>query len=126
MRRYRTGTRWCVWRWTHAPFLTRLHIVKAPWFAVCLHWIHKPDAEPHEHDHPVSFLSLILRGWYHQSWNGGHFKPSRWLNLVRATDRHRITAVGPGTLTLCFMGPKVREWGYHTPRGWVHWKAHRP
>lgn len=26
------------------------------------------------------------------------------------------------TITLCFMGPKVREWGFFTCGGWVMWK----
>jgi hypothetical protein len=121
MRRYRTGTQWCVWRWSIAPFLTRLHIIKTPWFAICLHWIHRADAEPHEHDHPVSFLSLILRGSYVER-RAGKFRARVWMNAVRATDTHRILWVASNTLTLCLMGPKVREWGYHTPDGWVCWK----
>src|SRR5262245_57492885 len=64
-RLYRSGTKWCVWRWTDvdSEYITRLHLIKTPWFAICLHWINKPDAEPYLHDHPVSFLSVILRGW---------------------------------------------------------------
>jgi hypothetical protein len=125
MREYKSGTRWCVWRWTEVPseYIRRLHLIKCPWFAVCLHWLLKPDPEPYLHDHPVSFLSLILRGWY------GEYGPdaphlNRWFRWYRATDRHSIVEVAPGTVTLCFMGPRVREWGYHTPSGWVHWKQY--
>lgn len=121
MRRYRTGTQWCVWRWSLAPFLTRLHLIKTPWFALCLHWIHKADSEPYEHDHPVSFLSLILRGGYLEKRSGA-FQQRLWFNYIRATDTHTILDVCPHTLTLCLMGPKVREWGYHTPKGWICWK----
>jgi hypothetical protein len=124
MRRYRTGTQWCIWRWSVAPFLTRLHIVKTPWFAICLHWIHKADAEPWEHDHPVSFLSIFLRGRYAEI-RDGELKIRKRLNFVKATDTHRILAVGRGVLTLCFMGPKVREWGYHTPDGWIYWRDYQ-
>lgn len=132
-RKYKTGTRWCFWRWTDvdSEYITRLHVLKTPWFAVCLHWIHKPDPEPHLHDHPVSFLSLILRGWYWE-FRGGEANGSRgpfpcfhrhWFNRVRATDRHSICEVAPdGALTLALMGPKVREWGFHTPAGWVYWR----
>lgn len=108
-----------------------------PWFAICVHWINKPDAEPHLHDHPVSFLSLILRGWYEEErithvhlpslgYIGDETRSGRrtWWNYIKASsgDRHRITQVRPGTVTLCFMGPKKREWGFHTPEGWVYWK----
>lgn len=129
-REYKSGTRSCFWRWTRvdSEYITRLHIVKTPWFAVCLHWINKPDAEPWLHDHPVSFLSIVLRGGYAElraSGDGdiGH-KVHRWFNFVRAhrADRHRIIFARKNTLTLCFMGPKEREWGFHMPEGWVMWK----
>ncbi len=132
-RRYKTGTAWCVWRWTDvaSEYITRLHILKTPWFAICLHWIRKPDPEPYLHDHPVSFLSLILRGWYSEirhkksgRWSEWAVLHHRWFNFIRATrdDSHSIDTCDPRTVTLCFMGPKVREWGYHTDDGWVYWR----
>jgi hypothetical protein len=134
MRKYVSGTRWCVWRWTDvdSEYITRLHVIKTPWFAICLHWIHKPDPEPYLHDHPVTFLSVVLRGGYTEMrrklwqsdgrWNRKH--EVRWFNWVRADgrDQHSICEVKPRTLTLCFMGPKTREWGFHTMDGWVYWK----
>lgn len=124
-RKYKSGTVWCVWRWsdTDSEYLTRLHLLKTPWFALCLHWIHKADPEPWLHDHPVSFLSIVLRGAYAENRNG--FWRNRFLwNYVKASpdDRHSILWVEPGTLTLALMGPKRREWGFHTPDGWVRWK----
>jgi hypothetical protein len=117
MRLYKTGTRWCFWRWTFvdSDYITRLHILKTPWFAICLHWINSPDPEPYLHDHPVSFLSLILWGWYEEHrGERGIILRQRWWNWIRATDRHTICEVAPrGALTLCLMGPKVREWGFH-------------
>ena len=104
-------------------YITRLHLVKTPWFAVCLHWLNHPDPEPFHHDHPVSFLSIILSGMYIENRNG---VPALrlWFNWMEASprDRHTITYVAPGTLTLCLMGPKTREWGFHMPNGWVGWK----
>lgn len=126
-RRYRTGTRWGVWLWTDvtSDYIRRLHVVKTPWFAICLHWLRKPDPEPWHHDHPVTFLSLVLRGGYsevrvrgEQVWAPTH----HWWNFIRATDKHTIVSVRPSTVTLCLMGPKVREWGYHTDKGWVYWR----
>lgn len=136
-RKYRSGTKWCVWRWTDvdSEYIRRLHVIKTPWFAICLHWILKPDPEPHLHDHPVTFLSLILRGGYTETRAEScclleHCTICEceithcWFNFIRAEprDRHTIVAVKPGTLTLCFMGPKRREWGFHTSEGWVYWK----
>lgn len=129
-RKYKTGTRWALWLWTdvYSEYITRLHILKTPWFAICLHWIKKPDPEPYLHDHPVTFLSLVLWGRYTEVRQRGaepaRYNINRWWNFFRASeqDQHSITWCAPNTLTLCFMGPKSREWGYHTRKGWVHWK----
>ena len=127
MREYKSGMRWAFWRWTKVPsdYIFRLHLLKTPWFAVCLHWIKGPDAEPWLHDHPVTFLSLILRGRYTEKRGVNKDHCYRvWWNFIRANraDRHKIVAVTPGTLTLCFMGPKRQEWGFYTQDGWVWWK----
>ena len=129
-RLYKSGTRFCFWRWTlvDSEYIVRLHLLKTPWFAICLHWLMKPDPEPYLHDHPVSFLSLILRGSYRErrvkNAQGLHIKENKWFNWIRATpdDRHSIVWVAPKTLTLCLMGPTVRRWGYHNGEQWMHWK----
>ena len=130
-RKYKSGTGWCVWRWTdvESEYILRLHVLKTPWCAVCLHWIRKPDKEPYLHDHPVSFLSLVLRGQYAElRQKPGDFTPRylvhRWFNFIRASehDRHRIIFTRRNTLTLCFMGPKTREWGFHSQGRWIGWK----
>lgn len=130
-RLYKSGTKWCIWRWTDvdSEYITRLHVIKTPWWAICIHWINKPDAEPWLHDHPVSLLSIILRGGYHERrYTNGYFSTPfhRWWNYIKASpyDQHRIIHVLPNTVTLAFMGPKRREWGFHTDNGWVHWKEY--
>lgn len=124
MRLYKSGTKWCFWRWTitDSEYITRLHLLKTPWFAICIHWLNKPDAEPYLHDHPVSFLSIILKGGYYETRLNGNLYFRHRFNFIRATDCHNITAVVPGTITIAFMGPKTREWGFHTETGWIHWK----
>jgi hypothetical protein len=105
---------------TDTPYLTRLHLVHSPYGSIMLHWL-TPDPQPDMHDHPVAFASFILRGGYLEETPNGE-KVIRWLNLKRPTDLHRITS---GTaLTLVFAGPRRREWGFHTPEGWVHWKEY--
>lgn len=123
LRKYKSGTGWCLWRYTEvdSTYIRRLHVLKTPWFAICLHWLLKPDPEPYNHDHPVTFLSFVLRGWYREERVvDGQItvRSHRWWNFIRATttDAHTIIAVAPNTLTLCFMGPKTREWGFHKPQ----------
>lgn len=124
-REYKSGSGWCFWRWTYTPsgYLTRLHLLKTPWFAVVLHFMKGPDPEPFMHDHPVSFLSIILRGGYveKRGWFG-EYVWRRWFNLVRCTDQHTIVEIWGKPITLCLMGPKVQEWGFfdreNTKMGW--------
>lgn len=130
-RLYKSGSRWAFWRYTFTDsgYITRLHILKTPWFAICLHRLNEPDPEPYLHDHPVSFLSLILRGGYRERRiRNGKFivTTNNWYNYIRATpdDAHSIISVKPKTLTLCFMGPKTRDWGYHINDTWMYWKTY--
>lgn len=133
-----TGVRWCFWRWSDAqePYLTRLFLIKTPWFAICLNHIKAPDSgDPH--DHTSAFFSIFLRGWYVErrvtNWNGtivDSVRRVQFFNYMRGCDwdAHRILSVPEGGMfTLCLMGPKVREWGYHTKyRGWILWSDYTP
>lgn len=135
-RKYKSGSRWALWRWTETPsgYITRLHLLMTPFFAICLHWISTPDKEPWLHDHPVSFLSIILRGWYVEKRTEAvcgfrstpRLRVRKWWNFIRASDldTHTIVLTQKRTLTLCFMGPKRRVWGFHTDDGWVDWKTY--
>jgi len=131
-REYRHGTRWCVWRWKDIVlfgdlYLRRLHVFQCPWFSVLLHWFYKPDPQPDLHDHPVSFLSVVLRGGYTEIREiGGARKTQdiRYLNFIRSQDKHRIVRIDQNTVTLCFAGPREREWGFHTERGFVPWQSY--
>lgn len=135
-RKYKSGSKWAWWRWTYTDsgYITRLHIVMTPLFAICVHWINKPDPEPYLHDHPVSFLSLVLKGWYQETrWESSAIvgdilyshKVSRW-NFLRAhfNDRHTIYDVAPGgCVTLALMTRKKRDWGFHVSEDeWIGWK----
>lgn len=116
-------------RWTDVPteHIRRLHLLKTPFGAVCLHWLAGADPDPHLHDHPTSFLSIVLRGGYveHRAKGAQNRIVARhWFNFIKASpeDRHRILDVLPGTLTLCFMGPKVRDWGFHIRGQFIPWR----
>jgi hypothetical protein len=98
-----------------------------------IHWITKPDPEPFMHDHPVPFWSFILKGSYVERRRHADgsvwFHWRKWFNRFKAhpDDRHHIVAVAPGgAITLCLMGKKTREWGYHTRDGrWVYWRDYQ-
>jgi len=126
----------------------RVYLFRCRWFGILLHRLRRPDHDRDMHDHPWSFLSIVLRGWYSEAVPGSADIQRVWidgrlvgveeipdgLRLVpdqtrvitffnwkraRRSDPHRISYVAPGTLTLVFHGPRRRDWGFHTREGWV-------
>lgn len=98
------------------------------WFPVniLLHHICRSDDQGF-HDHPWPWASLVVRGGYwEETPDGRYWRGAGSLRFRRATFAHRIdidaTKAGDETWTLFFVGLRVREWGYVTPTGWVHWK----
>lgn len=102
-----------------------------------LHNICTPDLDPHLHDHPWPFTSIILRGGYieerpvQMSPPQFEFDREETYRLVhgvgsvirrRATDRHRIVKVFPDTWTLFITGPQLHWWGFYTPLGKIYWR----
>lgn len=103
-------------------------------FNVTLHKIVRSD-EPVLHDHPWSFLTIVLKGgyWEHtpvfnndgrkiaefQEWRG----PGSIIRR-KANEYHWLELdpeVGPAT-TLFFMGPQKREWGFLKGNTWFQWQ----
>ena len=128
-REYKSGSAWAFWRWSTPPsgYLTRLFLAHTPWGGVMVHWFNKPDQEPDPHDHPVNFLSLVLRGGYQEEITpqlgfGKFVRWVRWWNWITPKRIHRIVHVKPGTMTLCFYGPRRHDWGFHTSNGFVPWR----
>lgn len=65
-RLYKSGSKWAFWRWAESTllYMRRLMLVHTPLGGCMLNWISRPDPHPDLHDHPVNFVSFILRGWY--------------------------------------------------------------
>ena len=107
-------------------------------FAVRLHYIERPDLDRAFHDHPSTFVSLVLRGGYAEcrptsatpNWRGDEedsYTITRLpgsIALRRFTDRHRIVSVLPNTVTLVVWFSKRQSWGFYTPAGKVHWREY--
>lgn len=126
-RPYRTGSKWAFLRWTEVEtgYLERLHVVGTPWFSICVHWLLKPDGDSFLHDHPVDFLSVILRGAYAEIRADGKLYLRRFWNFIRARDYHSIVYVRPRTVTVCLMGPRRQTWGFLVPGfGKLPWRQY--
>ena len=107
------------------PYLRRWWIV--PRNEGCntyLHEILRSDDDRALHDHPWDNTSMILIGRYVEHTPEGSFlREPGWIGSRAATDSHRLEVLpGERAVTLFFTGPKLREWGFHCPKGWVHWK----
>jgi len=121
-------SRWCLWRWVDIikggeSYLARLIVLRTPWFQVLLHWINKPDEDGALHDHPWSFLSILLSGSYVED-RGRPSSDKRWLmdpvrktvrffNFKRLRDAHQIVAMNGNVITLILTGRRKKSWGFY-------------
>lgn len=102
-------------------YLERLRIIATPAFSIYLHRLGTPDSRPTLHDHPWSFLSIILRGGYRERRLNKHtmtveIKHRRFINIMRRDDAHSIEKLDETpTWSLLFVGRRRRTWGYWRP-----------
>ncbi len=122
------------------PYMLRWYIIpRNRWLNIYLHKFLRDDEDRALHDHPWWFLSLMIRGRYLEwtpctdddhplATNVGVMRYAPSLAFRRATHTHRIELpkdkagnIRP-TWTLVLTGRRVREWGFHCPQGWRHWR----
>lgn len=109
-------------------YMKRWRFVHTPWFGVRLHNIVRSDKDRELHDHPFTFVSVILAGGYVEETVDGRkvsYRPGQV--LVRSADvlhrldlnRDQVTGREIPAWTFVIRGPKVRQWGFLTHLGWV-------
>lgn len=91
---------------------------------VYLHEILRSDDDRALHDHPWLNTSMLISGRYVEHTPDGSFlREAGWIGGREATDAHRLEILpGERAYSLFFTGPKVREWGFLCPQGWVNWQ----
>lgn len=130
------------------PYLLRWWLIpRNPIFNVYLHCFMRSDDDRALHDHPWYSLSLALDGRMIEHTDEPH--RGRVLSVIEPGDwrwrapefahrlelpAHQVMVPRPGggtqlvnesprpAWTLFFTGPRLREWGFHCQRGWVHWE----
>jgi hypothetical protein len=109
------------------PYLRRWWIIPRNNFAnAYLHQFLRSDDEP-LHDHMYINLSYLLEGAYveHTIAQGGVHHAQRYsagdFRFRLPWTAHRIEIKEP-CWSLFLTGPRVREWGFHCPKGWRHWR----
>lgn len=124
------------------PYLLRWFVIpRNPWMSIYIHKFLRDDEDRALHDHPWWFVSLMLKGGYEEIvsesllvWFGELMPLSihrGWLSLAirKATHRHRVRLRrGPSgemlsCWTLVITGPRIREWGFWCPKGFVPWQV---
>lgn len=92
-----------------------------------LHKWFRSDDDRALHDHRSWSLSIILTGGYYEVTKDG----SRWCGVGsfifrRAETPHRVLLKdgAPAVWSIWLRGKSVREWGFHCPKGWRHWKEY--
>jgi hypothetical protein len=110
------------------PYLRRWWVVPRNNLAnAYLHQFLRSDDDHALHDHMYVNLSYLLEGTYveHTIAQGGVHHSRRYragdLRLRWPTTAHRIEVAEP-CWSLFLTGPRVRQWGFHCPGGWRHWR----
>lgn len=141
------GVRWAAFKRLDIPdfehpertYLRRWRLIETPWFGIKLHHILLPDGDRAFHDHPWSFVSLILKGGYTEETPRSlpgrpgllrgpgacifRRRPGS-LHRLAAEDLHRITELHGSCWTLVINGPRRREWGFVADGTWTDWRTY--
>lgn len=108
------------------PYMLRWFIIpRNRFFNIYHHVILRSDDDRALHDHPWWSLSIALDGDMVEVLPGEVRRTLRQGDIVlrTASSAHRLEIRdGGGCKTLFITGPRIREWGFHCPRGWKHWK----
>ncbi|WP_152982221.1 hypothetical protein [Prosthecomicrobium hirschii] len=112
-----------------SPYLLRWWLIpRNPVCNLYLHLFLRSDDDRALHDHPWWNVSWLLKGAYteHTIAAGGvHMRTVREAGAVkarRAGTAHRIELHAGPCWTLFVTGPRLRDWGFHCPQGWRHWR----
>jgi hypothetical protein len=111
------------------PYLFRWHILRSPGSCVYFHIQIADDPERPLHDHPWDNMSVILSGGFteiiqtHPTVSAIHEFSRKKGDVIfrKATAAHRLLMPTSGsyTMTQFTTGPKLRNWGFWYPHGWV-------
>lgn len=132
------------------PYLIRWTIFSCSLFSIKIHNILLSDYDCH-HDHPWSFISLILWGGYVEHTEKKSIVPTgrTLLSNPPQPETKEITVkksriYHPGNIlyrkaefahklelhqpcwTMVITFKKVRKWGFLTPKGWIEWFKYHP
>ena len=108
------------------PYMLRWWVIpRNRFFNIYHHVVLRSDDDRALHDHPWVSASIVVDGEVCEVLPG---RRARLLTAGRivlrgARSAHRLeTMPGQHYHSLFITGPRTREWGFHCPQGWKHWK----
>lgn len=108
------------------PYMLRWWLIpRNDTFNIYYHRILHDDDDRALHDHPWPSFSFVVSGKLMETTSDGQRVIVAGDTVYRGPEMaHRLELIGGEPAeTLFITGPRVREWGFHCPKGWVHWKA---
>lgn len=104
-------------------YLRRYFLTPKNWpFRLYLHEFFRGDNDRCLHDHPAPFVTWVLNGGYREVLSDkGDYRdwPPGTMLYRKAAFAHRIEVPrGRKAWSLVLFGPRERDWGFHTRKGW--------
>lgn len=107
------------------PILHRWTLLKVAGCKLLLHHFLPESRDRDPHDHPCSFVTLVLRGGYVDISSAGRDRLRAGSVRRRRAEHRHVTIAGPrGAWTLVVMGPKRRPWGFWREGRWWPWRRY--
>lgn len=108
------------------PYMLRWYLIpRNDEFNVYYHRILRDDDDRALHDHPWKSISILIKGQLLEiSDNGSKIINPGDLVFREATHSHRLQLPQGVEFaeTLFITGPKIRDWGFYCPKGWIPWQ----
>lgn len=105
-------------------YLKRWHLFRKPGVRnLYLHHYLGSDDDRALHDHPWPSWSILFWGHLVEVTEQGEKRVWPLIPKYRSPQyAHRLILKSKTATTLFYTGKKCREWGFHCPKGWVHWR----
>jgi hypothetical protein len=108
------------------PLMHRWTLLSCRFGKLLVHHFLPTQRDRDAHDHPRSFVTIVVRGGYDD------VQPDGTLDRVyapairyRPAEHAHVTMAGPkGAWTIVLMGPQRREWGFWRDAKWWPWRAY--
>lgn len=94
-------------------------------FNIYYHRIVRDDDDRALHDHPWPSFSIMVSGQMREILPNSERIMREGDCVFRSPEfAHRLELIeGEPAETIFITGPKIRDWGFHCPKGWVHWET---